>query len=593
MAEPVLDVSDIPAGIHEVDGDRVSKDVRVLSLPRDAGGGGVLPEERVDHRGRHRQASALPARKQVWILILPALAEVGPHQPTRRRVDGVLARHTTLEAGNPDAAASQVKIPPDPDRFGSAQTMPVDDIEKQPVPSVHRWNDGEESFDVFLREVSNLARSGWLDDVHSVSLSGVGRDLDAFPHFRELAMDEFHPVVSIVFVKALFAAAILACSTSISASEMVESVPVTRPEPLPVVEAVRAIVASGLAAGRIPDTLHPPAATFSFDVAGHRHAAEVLAESVHGEDRVLRFRVAGATGDSMLTVNGGLMAGEISTPDGVFYLHPAANGHVMQPVQDFPCEVTSPPVGTAPAGSGTRRRRVVRHPRPEDFAEIGFMPTYTSRFIAARGGEAGAFLEFRNAVYALNDGLRATGDTRTAVVFRSAYLVDDSYLPVANASEALRKLWQDSAVQRARFEARAGVVMHFDIIDKGGGVAYILDDPEHPWSGHGLAVVDWRPGFSIPRTVQHEFGHAAFGLHHDKAHASPSACSYCLAWGSCEAALKDRMGSVPCWAEELPGYSGLARHHNGVRIGSEESDALRRILETRFVAANLWRYALE
>ncbi len=99
-------------------------------------------------------------------------------------MDRVLARDTALDSRDPNALTHVLS--PDQRCFVTAKAVTVHDIEKQPVPSVHMGDDGEEAFDFRFREVGELVRRLANDDMHSVSFSYVGRDLDAFTHFRDL-----------------------------------------------------------------------------------------------------------------------------------------------------------------------------------------------------------------------------------------------------------------------------------------------------------------------------------------------------------------------------------------------------------------------
>lgn len=97
----------------------------------------------------------------------------------------VLARNTSLDPRDPDALSDVLS--PDKRHFLAAEPVAVHDVEKQPIPSVHTWDGGEKPFDFPFGEVGKVVRGLAPDDVHSVSLSYVERDLDAFTHFRELA----------------------------------------------------------------------------------------------------------------------------------------------------------------------------------------------------------------------------------------------------------------------------------------------------------------------------------------------------------------------------------------------------------------------
>lgn len=50
MAEPILDVCDIPSGVHQMRSDRVAKDVDMATALREVCCDGVLMEQAIDLR---------------------------------------------------------------------------------------------------------------------------------------------------------------------------------------------------------------------------------------------------------------------------------------------------------------------------------------------------------------------------------------------------------------------------------------------------------------------------------------------------------------------------------------------------------------
>lgn len=185
MTEPILNIRRVPPGVHEVHGDRVTKYVRMPPVCRQFRSFRVLPEDLVDRGRRHRVPIALACGEEIRVRVAAASFQVLPEKSPGCRMDRVLARDTALQARDPDALTDVLAT--DERRFLPAKAVAVDHVEKQLVPSVHRWNDGEEPFDFLFGEVGKLARGLAPDDMHSVSLSYVGRDLDVFTHFRELS----------------------------------------------------------------------------------------------------------------------------------------------------------------------------------------------------------------------------------------------------------------------------------------------------------------------------------------------------------------------------------------------------------------------
>jgi len=147
---------------------------------------GVASEEPVDRGRRDRLASALATHEKVNVRRVSELREVGPQEPPGRRMDWVLAGNPALLARDPDAAFGKV-FAPDERCFPSPETVPVDDVEKQPIAGVFARDHAKEPLDFLLREVGNLLRGGWLGEAHFGSLLLAGSHLDAFTHFRELA----------------------------------------------------------------------------------------------------------------------------------------------------------------------------------------------------------------------------------------------------------------------------------------------------------------------------------------------------------------------------------------------------------------------
>lgn len=71
MAKPVLDVGGVPSGVHEVDRDRVTQDVRVPALCGQLGGLCVATEKLVDRGRRHWPAVTLTRREEVGLSSRP------------------------------------------------------------------------------------------------------------------------------------------------------------------------------------------------------------------------------------------------------------------------------------------------------------------------------------------------------------------------------------------------------------------------------------------------------------------------------------------------------------------------------------------
>jgi hypothetical protein len=99
-------------------------------------------------------------------------------------MDRVFTREASLDARDPDAFPDMLS--PDERCFLPAEPVAIHDIEKQTVPSVCMRDGSKKTLDLHLREVGKLVGDWTNDDVYSVSLSCVSRDLDAFTHFREL-----------------------------------------------------------------------------------------------------------------------------------------------------------------------------------------------------------------------------------------------------------------------------------------------------------------------------------------------------------------------------------------------------------------------
>lgn len=289
-------------------------------------------------------------------------------------MDRVLARDTTLDARDPDALPDVLSA--EERHFLPAKPVAVHNFEKQPIPSVHRWNDSEEPFDLCFREVGKLMRGLTTDDVHSVSLSCVGRDLDVFTHFHELksvlrpsgfdgsSQDGRHvgrsgeavPVVG----RACAVAFVLACLTApLFASELIRDTGPYRQFAADSARSSRRVMVA-------PEALGP---SFSFSIGSRRfevrdadiefaserpvtrHAvvsassgALVVPDAPLPGDMVVRFDLEDSPyGGSTITVHRGIVFATLALREGLFTLAPRRDGaYMLSPLGDHECDVVLP-----------------------------------------------------------------------------------------------------------------------------------------------------------------------------------------------------------------------------------------------------------
>lgn len=91
MSQPVLDVGHVPTSIHEVDGDRVPKNVRMPPIDRQLRRFSVSLEKLVDRGGGESSRTTLPRDEEKGPAILATLGEVRPEQSASPGMNGVFA----------------------------------------------------------------------------------------------------------------------------------------------------------------------------------------------------------------------------------------------------------------------------------------------------------------------------------------------------------------------------------------------------------------------------------------------------------------------------------------------------------------------
>lgn len=106
------------------------------------------------------------------------------------RMERVAARHAALEAWNPNLPAAHI-IESELGRFAEPEAVPVDEIEEQPVADVALRDRAKEPFDLFPRVIRDVPlRRGSV-----VRHPDTAGDSDAFPHFRQIVVSTFRPLL--------------------------------------------------------------------------------------------------------------------------------------------------------------------------------------------------------------------------------------------------------------------------------------------------------------------------------------------------------------------------------------------------------------
>lgn len=539
-------------------------------------------------------------------------------------MDRVLARDTAFYPGDPDAFADMLAS--DEHHFLAAEPVAVHDVEKQPIPSVHRWNDSEEPFDLRLREVGKLVRSLAPDDVHPVSLSYVRRDLDAFTHFRELRRPFLSRYLDQSVCKGSFiwsvavAVAVLTASAAPAGSDGTKDRGLRQDH----FGASMAHAAGGMPEIEVRDTetvgarWHAKGGVFEhelpmpergsfatlarIDTAHLRRGdfkirdekAEIVGREVDGGGyETIRFYLGDSGELSTLVFDReGRTAGVVRTSDIRYVIRPYAGSYHV---------VTA--TAAAQVKRGGKRRAARSGPVPETI-EISQSFWYHSR-LAELWGRDNVEIILRSWVAAENTAFDETGNCFVKVVPAWFEQVDTpttagasrpNYAEQLVASDSASRLASDPHVRQIRFDKQLSLATYVDVTNQNGigsAAAYTYLDAPNRWSGVSAIIVG-KFGMEVEiEAFIHETGHV-FGLNHHASNGAPDGrCPYSYGWIDWENEVSDVMSSGH--------FPRVLRYSNPLRqvvpdvpFGDHESsDGARRVREVASIARDFWKHALQ
>jgi hypothetical protein len=424
------------------------------------------------------------------------------------------------------------------------------------------------------------------DDVHPVSLSSVGCDLDAFTHFGELnsAHRSRLRAGAEVLVKVLSALAV-----TLAPCAMASSLPqlfVKLPQPT---HKVAALSANDPAASFERVQLDSAVLAFGDFAVETSHGTEIASRVDsyrHGDSETFLFRV-GNEALSVATIFIGRPTLMHITIDGeTYFVSPEGDHYVVAPTSrnaDLPESVQYANVisssdqffAAAQAVTGTGRRRAVRSgPSPYRFSMQGVLAT--------------SYLQAVNERDHLNDPVKAEQIARD----RMQHAFDYANLALANSrfftgrwylrQVVVRDLGTNAAMDWARTNAeiqslrRANKACGTFIMAQAGGLQALRNSPSkvNPTINNAVAggyFASWDD--SDMRTTAHELGHV-LGMDHNWEDAPDRATDpqrYARGKYDCVRKERDLMSYNRCGdtLTTLPIYSGPQVIWNGSVWGSE------------------------
>lgn len=488
-------------------------------------------------------------------------------------MDRVLARDASLDPRDPDALADMLS--PDERHFLPAEPVAVRDVEKQPIPSVHMRNGCEKPFDFHLREVGKLVRPLAPDDVHFVSLSYVGRDLDAFTHFDELNSGHRTRLRgrAEVLMKRL---ALFAVVALLPASAWASDLPrlFTRLPEAPSRFARPSTADENPSNTRVQmDTDVLALSDFVVDMPSGANVASRVDQYRRSDGETFIFRVGSDALSVFTTFYGRPALGHIVVDGELYFVAPEGDHYVIAPstTRDLPehcVQVASP---TA-AGLSARRRRSVRHPGPPDPKYRAYLAgILTTAYRDAVGNEQAARDRMQHTVDFTNAALMTSG-----YVDGRFYLRDIAVMDIGNVQtreEAIDWAWNNPDLEALRAKKKAFGT--FIAIQHGAGSAprnaNSPINPKYQYILVGGFFASWDDGDII--TGAHELGHSA-GMDHNVEAAAPVATDpipFARGAYDCSAAVRDIMCYNPCGTalRRAPTYSSPTTVWNGIQLGSE------------------------
>lgn len=444
------------------------------------------------------------------------LREVGPEKASRRWMDWILARNPAFLARDPDAPIREV-FAPDKCCFPSSETVPIDDVEKQAIPGGFGWNRGEEPLDLLLREVGDLPGDVCLGEAHLDCLLLAGSHLDAFTHFRELAIGGIHrQILSQAGRRSREAAVVLwaVFFSFVVSAVQAASLPALFEAASPASGRLRASSTARFTLNR--QALR--ADRFGLAIEGTEFQAVVVdAEGRSDGEARYFFRLEGARGLSVATETRDYTILKLQLPDGsaVKVVAPAFGLATIAPMDLRPVP-DSVRQSSANAVFGRRRAALpVLPPKPGiPTARVLFVypPDVLGQVTAAQfHAEAQAAVDSANAIVR-DSGAGDLGKYELASdgVVKGARQGEDDLLYVST----------DPEIAALRYAAQADIVGYVPVVASSGDVAYAprTMDGFTPASGFFVAYL---VSFSAAYTTEHEMLHVP-GLQHDEKDVAPS-----------------------------------------------------------------------
>ncbi len=154
----VTDVRDVESFVRHVHADRVSKDVRVLSIGWQPGSRSVAAKEMIDEPSRERRAPELPTAEEVRAGIVSAYPEVPSEKRQTAREELIRLRDSALQPPYEDPPVPH-SLNREKGNLAATEPMQVHEVEEEPIAEVLPRNRAEEARDFVLRQVLHDALS--------------------------------------------------------------------------------------------------------------------------------------------------------------------------------------------------------------------------------------------------------------------------------------------------------------------------------------------------------------------------------------------------------------------------------------------------